>query len=41
MATVGFLGEDATGRSLWDLEDEELSAALEGFANDLARRTQA
>ena len=40
MATVGLLGEDATGRSLWDLEDEELSAALERFASDLARRTR-
>ena len=29
MATLGLLGEDATGRSLWDLEDEELAAALD------------
>ena len=41
MATLGFLGEDATGRSLWDLEDEELAAALERFADDMARRTRA
>jgi hypothetical protein len=41
MATLGLLGEDATGRSLWDLEDEELAAALERFAEDLARRTRA
>jgi hypothetical protein len=40
VATLGILGEDATGRSLWDLEDEELAAALERFAADLARRTQ-
>jgi len=39
MATLGLLGEDATGRTLWDLEDEELAAALERFADDLARRT--
>ena len=41
IATLGLLGEDATGRSLWDLEDEELAAALERFADDLARRTSA
>lgn len=41
MATLGLLGEDATGRSLWDLEDEELAAALEKFASDLERRTEA
>jgi hypothetical protein len=40
MATLGLLGEDATGKSLWDLEDEELAAALEKFAEDLARRTR-
>ena len=38
MATLGLLGEDATGRSLWDLEDEELAAALDRFAADLTRR---
>ena len=38
MATLGLLGEDATGRSLWDLEDEELAAALDRFATDLSRR---
>jgi hypothetical protein len=41
MATIGLLGEDETGRSLWDLEDDELAAALERFAEDLARRTRA
>jgi len=41
IATLGLLGEDATGRSLWDLEDEELAVALERFAGDLARRTRA
>ncbi len=41
MATLGLLGEDATGRSLWDLEDEELAAALERFADDLNRRMPA
>jgi hypothetical protein len=41
MATLGMLGEDVTGRSLWDLEDEELAAALEKFASDLERRARA
>jgi hypothetical protein len=40
MATLGLLGEDATGRSLWDLEDEELAAALQRFAADLERRKE-
>jgi hypothetical protein len=39
LATVGMLGEDATGRSLWDIEDDDRLAALERFAADLARRT--
>lgn len=39
LATVGTLGEDTTGRSLWDIEDDDLLAALERFAADLARRT--
>jgi hypothetical protein len=38
LATVAMLGEDETGRSLWDIEDEELAAALERFARDLSRR---
>ena len=41
LATVGMLGEDATGRSLWDIEDEELAMALERFATDLSRRIDA
>jgi hypothetical protein len=39
LATVGMLGEDTTGRSLWDIEDGDLLAALERFATDLSRRT--
>jgi hypothetical protein len=38
MATLGLLGEDATGRSLWDIEDDELADALERFSDDLMRR---
>jgi hypothetical protein len=39
MATLGLLAEDATGRSLWDIEDDEFADALERFADDLARRS--
>lgn len=38
MATLGLLGEDATGLSLWDIADEELAVAIEKFAADLTRR---
>ncbi len=40
LATVGMLGEDDTGRSLWDIEDEELAIALDRFARDLSRRIE-
>jgi hypothetical protein len=38
MAILGELGEDETGRGLWDLEDDQLAAAMDRFANDLRRR---
>jgi hypothetical protein len=38
IATVGLLAEDGSGRALWEIEDAEFAAALERFANDLARR---
>jgi hypothetical protein len=38
LATVGMLGEDTTGRSLWDIEDADLLAAVERFATDLSSR---
>ena len=41
LATIGMLGEDSTGRSLWDIEDGELAAAVERFASDLHRRSTA
>ncbi len=41
LATLGVLGEDETGRTLWDIEDDEFAAALERFAGDLVRRSQA
>ena len=39
LATVGELGADETGHSLWDIEDADFAAALERFAADIARRT--
>jgi len=41
LATVAMLGEDATGRSLWDIEDDDLATALQRFASDLTRRADA
>ena len=41
LAAVGMLGEDSTGRGLWDIEDDELSEAVERFAGDLSRQTDA
>lgn len=38
LATIGMLAEDETGHSLWDVEDAELTAAVNRFAADLARR---
>ncbi len=38
MTILGMLGEDTTGRTLCNLDDEELAAALERFADDLQRR---
>jgi hypothetical protein len=38
LATLGFLSEDTAGRSLWDVEDDELVEVLEHFREDLARR---
>ena len=41
LATVGILGEDSTGRSLWDIDDDALLAAVERFVGDLSRRMEA
>jgi hypothetical protein len=38
LATVAMLGEDATGRSLWDIDDDDFAAAVERLASDLSRR---
>lgn len=40
LATVVMLGEDTTGRSLRDMDDDELAAAVERFAKDLSQRTR-
>jgi hypothetical protein len=37
-AHLGFLGEDQTGRSLWDIEDEDLLKILYHHRKELAAR---
>ena len=37
-AHLGFLGEDQTGRSLWDIEDEDLLKVLHHHRAELAPR---
>ena len=39
MALLGFLGEDQTGRTLWDLDDEQLLAVMYHHRRELAERT--
>jgi hypothetical protein len=39
IATIGMLGEDATGRSLRDLDDSEFFDAFERFLTDLRNRS--
>jgi hypothetical protein len=38
IATIGMLGEDATGRPLRDLDDSEFLEAIERFAAGLRNR---
>jgi hypothetical protein len=38
LAHLGFLGEDQTGRSLWDIDDEQLLAVLYHHRGELAAR---
>jgi hypothetical protein len=40
LAHLGFLGEDQTGRSLWDIDDEQLLAVLYHHRAELVGRTQ-
>jgi hypothetical protein len=37
-AHLGFLGEDQTGRSLWDIDDEQLLAVLYHHRTELVER---
>jgi hypothetical protein len=39
MAHVGFLGQDQTERSLWDIDDEQLLAVLYRHREELVSRT--
>jgi hypothetical protein len=38
LAHLGFLGEDQTGRSLWDIDDEQLLAILYHHRAELVAR---
>jgi hypothetical protein len=39
LAHLGFLGEDQTGRSLWDIDDEQLLRVLYQHKAELAARS--
>lgn len=41
LAHLGFLGEDQTGRSLWDIDDEQLLAAMYQHRSELVDRQAA
>jgi hypothetical protein len=41
LAHLGFLGEDQTGRSLWDIDDEQFLAVLYHHRTELTGRLQA
>jgi hypothetical protein len=38
LAHLGFLGEDQTGRSLWDIDDEQLLTVLQHHRTELLGR---
>jgi hypothetical protein len=40
LAHLGFLGEDQTGRTLWDIDDEQLLAVLYHHRAELVARGQ-
>lgn len=40
LAHLGFLGEDQTGRSLWDIDDEQLLAVLYHHRAELVERAR-
>jgi hypothetical protein len=39
LAHLGFLGEDQTGRTLWDIDDEQLLAIMYHHRGELSART--
>jgi hypothetical protein len=39
LAHLGFLGEDQTGRTLWDIDDEQLLAVMYHHRAELTART--
>jgi hypothetical protein len=39
MAHLGFLGEDQTGRTLWDIDDTQLLSVMYQHRGELANRT--
>jgi hypothetical protein len=39
LAHLGFLGEDQTGRTLWDVDDEQLLAVLHHHRDELNARS--
>ena len=39
LAHLGFLGEDQAGRTLWDIDDEQLLAVLHHHRGELVART--
>ena len=39
LAHLGFLGEDQTSRTLWDIDDEQLLAVLYHHRSELVGRT--
>ena len=40
LAHLGFLGEDHTGRSLWDIDDDQLLAIMYHHRAELLTRSQ-
>jgi hypothetical protein len=40
LAHLGYLGEDQTGRTLWDIDDEQLLAVLYHHRAELVARTK-
>jgi hypothetical protein len=41
LAHLGLLGEDQTGRSLWDIDDEQLLAVMRHHRDELSHRATA